>query len=382
LSQLAADKTEDYELHMSAHLRRARIGIIGAAGLSAGKLLEILLRHPMAEIVTCVSESSPGTPVVEVHPHLRDRFALTFDEFDIDRLSDCDIVFSCKKAGDTFPFIREILNTGTRFVDLSGDYRLKRPGEYEKWYGLTHPHPDLCEEAVYGLSEWYRAQIADARLVANPGCYTTTAILACAPLVGAGLGCSRPIIVDAISGVSGAGRTGKVENLFISVAENVRAYRVASHQHTPEIEQELARVALLQEMGKRLGGKRPAVDSIGESIPVLFVPQVGPYKVGIMTRCYLDVAGSSVELNDELLHEILCNAYGEEPFIRISPRGCLPEIGHVAGTNYCDIAARFDPRTQTVVVISVTDNLVKGAAGQAVQNMNIMLGHEETTGLR
>ena len=350
-----------------------QVGIIGAAGLSAGKLIEILSRHPCATIATCVSESSSGAPVMKSHPHLRGRVALLFEPFDIRKLGRCDVVFSCKKAGQTFDFIQDLLKTGCRFIDLSGDYRLKSQEVFETWYGIPHRHPQLPLKAVYGLPEWYRARIRKARLVANPGCYTTTAILGCAPIVAAGYGRTAPIVIDAISGVSGAGRVAKTENLFISVAENVRAYRIGNHQHTPEIEQELTAIANLGAARRKQSASAP--------VQVLFVPHVGPYRIGIMANCYLRAEGGPRNPTDQSLHELLLRAYKDEPFVRVYPPGELPQIEHAAGTNYCDIGVKYDKRTDMIVVISTTDNVVKGAAGQAVQNMNIMFCFDERTAL-
>jgi N-acetyl-gamma-glutamyl-phosphate reductase len=289
-------------------------------------------------------------------------------------LSKCDVVFSCKKGGDTFPFIVEVLSGSAKFIDLSGDYRLKCPETFEQWYGIKHEHPGLLKEAVYGLPEWYRARIREGRLVANPGCYTTTTILACAPIIAAGFGVASPVLIDAISGVSGAGRVAKAENLYISVAENVRAYRVGNHQHTPEIEQELTAIA-------EVGRKRAKIKGAAQPIRTLFVPHVGPYKVGILASCYLRLDETFPVPTDDDLYEILRTVYLNEPFVRVYQPGALPQVESVVGTNYCDIAAKCDPRTGTIVIISATDNLVKGAAGQAVQNMNIMFGFEETAGL-
>lgn len=359
-----------------AKSKKIAVGIIGGAGLGAGRLIDILSRHPAVHLRTIVSESSPGAPVWTSHSHLRD-LPHKFEGFDLKALKKCDVVFSCKRPGETFPFIAELLDSSVRFIDLSADYRLKNPDDYPQWYGISHPFPKLLKQAVYGLPEWYREKIRTARIVANPGCYTTTAILACAPILAAGFGRKSPVVIDAISGVSGAGRAAKAENLFIAVAENVRAYRVGSHQHTPEIEQELSALASRRIRGKKAGS--PA--SASESVRVLFVPHVGPYKVGIMANCYLKVTEDEVLPTDEELYEILLSAYKDEPFVRVYPPNSLPQIEAVWGTNYCDIGAKVDPRTRTIVVISVTDNLVKGAAGQAVQNMNIMFGVSETTAL-
>lgn len=348
---------------MNGQATRVKIGIIGAAGLSAGKLIELLLRHPAADLACLVSESSPGDPVTAAHPQLRGRTALTFDELDFEKLCQCDVVFSAKKAGESFRYIEKLIGGDGRVIDLSGDYRLTAPEEFQSWYKLDHLHTTLLGQAVYGLPELHRERIRTARLLANPGCYTTTSILTCAPFVRQGHGLAAPIIVDAISGVSGAGRNAKAENQYLSVAENVRAYRVGTHQHTPEIEQELTSAAENR-----------------QKVTMLFVPHVGPYKVGIMATCYL-AAREGVDLNDQALYDILSETYSGEPFVRVYEPGNLPQIEHVVGTNFCDIGATYDPRTRMIVVVSVTDNLIKGAAGQAIQNMNIMFGLPETMGL-
>jgi N-acetyl-gamma-glutamyl-phosphate reductase len=349
-----------------------RAGIIGAAGLSAGRLMRILASHPNVTIHAAVSESSPGKPISNSHPELRGLVNQNFVSLDFNLLRECDVVFSAKKAGETFPFILDLLEAGVRVIDLSGDYRLETGEAYEEWYGLPHQHPTLLKKqrAVYGLPEYYRSEIRDAQLVANPGCYTTTSILACAPLVAAGYGTTEPIIIDAISGVSGAGRNAKPENQFLSVADNVRAYRIGNHQHTPEIEQELTAAAAI---AGDPGNHQP--------VRVLFVPHVGPYKVGILADCYLRVKPGSDTPSTEAICQLLAERYKDEPFVRVYEAGSLPQIDYVAGTNYCDIGATSDPRTGTIVVVSATDNLLKGAAGQAVQNMNIMFGFQETTGL-
>jgi N-acetyl-gamma-glutamyl-phosphate reductase len=351
---------------------KIRVGIIGAAGLSAGRLIDILLTHPHAEIVSCVSESSPGKPIHSVHPQLRGRSDLTFDGMDHGRLAECDVVFSCKKAGDSFAYVADVLAGRARLIDLSGDYRLGDSALYPHWYGLEHKFPDLVKSkrAVYGLPEFYREEIKTARLLANPGCYTTTSILACAPFVANGLGLDSPIIINAISGVSGAGRNAKAENLFISVSENIRAYRIGNHQHTPEIEQELSAVA----------GASAGADGSAE-VTVLFVPHVGPFKAGIMTDCYINVPEGVTMPSTEDACKMVAECYHGEPFVRVYEPGQLPQVDFVAGSNFCDIGVVADERTRTIVAVSVTDNLVKGAAGQAVQNMNIMFGFAETAGL-
>ncbi|MCX7020243.1 MAG: N-acetyl-gamma-glutamyl-phosphate reductase [Candidatus Sumerlaeota bacterium] len=366
--------------HRKKHIKA---GIIGAASLSAGKLLEILVQHPVVEVVTCVSETSPGAPIARCHPQLRGALDLVFDEYDANKLAQCDVVFSCKRPTETFSFIEGLLASGPRFIDLSADYRLKSSDVFQRWYGVKHDHAHLLNDAVYGLPEWHRNGIRNAVLVANPGCYTTASILACAPLLSSGLAAATPIIIDAISGVSGAGRGSKPENQFISVSENVRAYRIGSHQHTPEIEQEVEAIVsgAAQPGFSNQNEAHPPLKHLESRVRVLFVPHVGPYKVGIMANCYLRLAGKTHRITDRELYDIIHTAYAREPFVRVYEPGELPQIEYVTGTNYCDIAATYDPRTETIVVISVIDNLIKGAAGQAVQNMNIMFGVDETTGL-
>lgn len=346
-----------------------RVGILGAAGLSAGKLLGLLLRHSNVQLHTCVSESSPGKPLWATHPELRGRTELLFDGLDYDKLAECDVVFSCKRPGDTFEYVEQVLKGGSKFIDLSGDYRLSDSDAYPLWYNIEHRFPQLLKgkKSVYGLPEMYREEIKKADLIANPGCYTTTSILACAPLVAKGYGLSDPIIITAISGVSGAGRNAKPENQFLTVADNVRAYRIGNHQHTPEIEQELNGAVA------QAGGHN--------SVKVLFVPHVGPYKAGIMADCCLRVSEDMPMPSTEEVRQILADAYAKEPFVRVYEAGQLPQVDYVVGSNYCDIGVVADERTRTIVVVSVTDNLLKGAAGQAVQNMNIMFGFDETSGL-
>ncbi len=344
-------------------MEKLKVGIIGAAAISAGKLMEIILNHPHAELHSCVSDSSPGKPLFSSHPKLRGRIELIFDAFDLARLGECDVVFSCKRAGDTFAYVEEVLSTGAKFIDLSGDYRLLAE-TYEEWYKVPHTRREHLAEAVYGMPELHREAIRKARLVANPGCYTTTSILGLVPLVEAGYASgSAPIIIDAISGVSGAGRMAKAENLFINVDENIRAYRIGSHQHTPEIEQQLSGVAPTK-----------------EPVKALFVPHVGPYKVGIMANCYLRPENTK-GLSNQKLYDCLQERYAHEPFVRVYEPGVLPQIEFIVDTNFVDVSATFDERTGTIVAIAVADNLVKGAAGQAVQNMNIMFNLDETAGL-
>ncbi|MBX7243899.1 MAG: N-acetyl-gamma-glutamyl-phosphate reductase [Candidatus Sumerlaeaceae bacterium] len=358
-----------------------KVAIIGATSISAGKLLGILQRHNRVAIEVLVSDSSVGDKVRAFHSQLRGSLGdRQFEPYDPDRITKCDLVFSCKRPGETFDFVEQVIGAGARFVDFSGDFRLKDPNDFEFWYKLLHRQTELLKESVYGLPELYRNQIRTANLVANPGCYTTTAILGLTPIVGAGYVKDDPIIINAISGVSGAGRMAKEENLHINVSDNVRAYKVGDHQHIPEIEQELSRVSDMNSTSSeflKLGFK----DVRRKSVTVLFAPHVGPYNDGIMVTAYCRVHKSAPHPSREAIMELYQEAYANEPFVRVYDSGELPQVKNVVGTNYCDIGFKYDARTETIVVVSVTDNLIKGAAGQAVQNMNIMFGFEETAGL-
>lgn len=341
---------------------KIRIGIYGGASISAGKLMDILLRHPQAQIKWAVSETQPGAPVCDTHTFLRHRTELTYSAYSDELLQEVDIVFSCKRPTDTFAIVDQLMDAGKKLIDLSADYRLKNTDDFEKWYGKQHTHPKALATAVYGLPELHRAQICKTKILANPGCYTTASILACAPFAKTGLASQEPIIIDAVSGASGAGRTAKEENLFINVNENVRAYRIGTHQHTPEIEQELSLIA-----------KQP--------VKTLFVPHVGPFYAGIMADCFIKLAPETTMPTLEDLHQRMTDFYAREPFVRIMPLGKLPQINNVLNTNFCDLGVAIDERTHTIIAFSAIDNLVKGAAGQAVENMNIMFGLPEGTGL-
>jgi N-acetyl-gamma-glutamyl-phosphate reductase len=254
--------------------------------------------------------------------------------------------------------VPDFLAAGKKVVDLSADYRLRNTSVYEHWY-QEHTSPHLLVEAVYGLPEIYRNQIKDARLTANPGCYPTSVALALAPLLRTGMIVLSTLVVDSKSGTSGAGRSAKVESLFCEVNEGFKAYGVGAHRHTPEIEQTLS-------------------DLAGEDVVISFTPHLLPVNRGILSTCY---ATLSKPVSTSELVSVFRDAYGQEPFVRVHAEGSLPNVAYVRGSNFCDLGVVSDPRTGRVIVVSTIDNLVKGAAGQAVQNMNIMLGMEETTGL-
>ena len=333
-----------------------QVAIAGASGYTGLELLRILLRHPEVTITAVTSEQHDGKPVNEVFPGLVDAGGLVCRSLKTAELAKrADVVFTALPHGTAMQTVAEVIDTGKRAIDISADYRLHDPALHEKTYG-THARPDLLAKAVYGLPELHREAIRKAKLIANPGCYPTGAILALAPLLRGGLIDPDAIIVDAKSGVSGAGRAASVEMLFSEVHGSIKAYKVAEHRHQPEIEQELSEVA-------------------GRSIVISFTPHLVPMDRGILSTIYVtpkrgaDIAGAYAA------------AYKDEPFVRVLPHGQVPATGHVLGSNYCLIGWKSDSRTGRAVIVSAIDNLVKGASGQAVENMNLMCRIPETTGL-
>jgi N-acetyl-gamma-glutamyl-phosphate reductase len=336
-----------------------KVGIIGASGYTGQELVRILIRHPEAEIAFATSERFAGSAIDEVFPCFKGFIDLRFRELSIQHATqEADFIFTALPHGQSMDVVAECIHKGKRVVDLSADFRLKDPALYERWYG-KHSCPELLEEAVYGLPEIYRNEIKKARLVANPGCYPTSVILALTPLVEKGLVSHTGIVVDAKSGVSGAGRSLSVSNLFCEAAEGLRAYSVARHRHTPEMEQELSCRA-------------------GEPLTILFVPHLIPINRGILSTIYARMNGA---ISIEQASAAYQQRYGEEPFVRLCPAGVFPSTTEVRGSNYCDLGVMADDRSGELIVIAAIDNLVKGASGQAVQNMNIMCGYPEQTGL-
>jgi len=337
-----------------------KVGIIGATGYTGAELVRLLSRHTGAAIVALTSRSYPGEPFWRVYPHLKEHVDLACEDLDLPALVNrCDVVFTALPHGHAMEVAREVVRQGKRLIDLGADFRLQDPAVYERWYGVTHTAADLLPGAVYGLSELYRDRIREARIVANPGCYPTATLLALAPLLRRGLVDPAGIIVDAKSGVSGAGRKLDLRAHFSEVNENVRAYAVASHRHTPEIEQALSALAQVP-------------------VTISFTPHLIPMTRGILVTIY---APLRQEMTTGGLLEVYTAFYAGEPFVRILPEGILPQTKAVFGSNYCDIGVVADTRTGRVVVLAAVDNLVKGASGQAVQNMNIMFGVDETAGL-
>jgi N-acetyl-gamma-glutamyl-phosphate reductase len=337
---------------------KVQIGILGASGYTGAELLRLLRYHPQAEIAALTADRQAGKPIAAVFPHLAaERLPDLARIEDVD-WSGLDIVFCGLPHGTTQEVIAS-LPQSVRIVDLSADFRLADPQTYAEWYGHEHRAPQLQAEAVYGLTEIAREAVRGARLVANPGCYPTAAQLPLVPLVRAGLIDADDIVIDAKSGVSGAGRAAKEASLYCEVAEGIHAYSVASHRHAPEIEQGLSAAA-------------------GRALTVSFTPHLMPMNRGMLATIYVRLAGG-VTIGD--LRAAIERAYAGEPFVHLLPEGSLPASRHVRGTNLCLIGAARDRVPGRAILVAAIDNLVKGASGQAIQNMNAMLGLPETTAL-
>lgn len=338
----------------------AKIGIIGATGYTGIELLRLLKMHPRCRVTQITSTSQQGEKICDVHPQFRKIYDLKLKELDIDKMAaETDIIFSALPHGLALEKVPELLSRGKKVIDLSADFRLKNPEDYSYWYDFEHPSKDFLEKSVYGLPELYRETIKDAQLVANPGCYPTSILLGLMPLVKENLIDTSSIIIDSKSGTSGAGRGAKLPFHFPECTENFKAYRVVSHQHTPEIEQELSNLAK-------------------ENVVVSFTPHLVPMIRGILSTIY----GRLKEgVGEREIGEAFESAYAKEVFVRLVKEPAVPETKYVYGTNFCDIGFKIDQRTGRVVILSAIDNLVKGAAGQAVQNMNLLFGWPEKTGL-
>lgn len=333
-----------------------KVGIVGGTGYTGVELLRLLALHPQAELRTITSRADAGTPVSQMFPSLRGHLDISFTHPDTAHLEQCDVVFFATPNGIAMQQARSLLDAGVRVIDLAADFRIKDVKIWEKWYGMSHACPDLIEQAVYGLPEVNRAQIKQARLVANPGCYPTAVQLGFIPLLEAGLIDESSLIADAKSGVSGAGRKAEVGFLFAEASDSFRAYGVAGHRHLPEIRQ-----------GLSLTSKH--------EVGLTFVPHLTPLIRGIHATLYARLK------KDADLQALFEKRYANEPFVDVMPAGSHPETRSVRGSNHCRIAVHRPQEGDTVVVLSAIDNLVKGAAGQAIQNMNIMFGIAETTAL-
>lgn len=336
------------------------IGIIGATGHTGEELIHILLRHPFIRMSRLYNTSDDPVHIAECFPRFKNRIDLTCRKPDLDDIDKhCDIVFLAIPHTVSLSLAGKLLKMGKRVIDLSADFRLKNRRSYEAAYGVKHSDPHSLRKAVYGIPELRRETIRSARLVANPGCYPTSVILALAPLLSLSPASAGSIIVDAKSGVSGAGKKVAAGFLFDEVNEDFKAYKVDEHQHAPEMSQELSHLA-------------------GRKVPLTFVPHLLPLSRGILSTIYVEKAARAGghQLN---VHALYKNFYKNEPFVRVLKSGLFPRLKDVRHTNFCDIGIKDTERH--VILISAIDNLVKGAAGQAVQNMNIMAGYPETTGL-
>ena len=337
-----------------------KVGIIGATGYAGGELVRILMGHKEAEIVWYGSRSYIDQKYADVYRNMFQIVDAKCMDDNIEALADqVDVIFTATPQGFLASVINENILGKTKIIDLSADFRIKDVKVYEKWYGIEHKSPQFIEEAVYGLGEVNRDKVKGARLIANPGCYTTCSILTAYPLAKEGIIDMRTLIVDAKSGTSGAGRGAKVPNLFCEVNENMKAYGVASHRHTPEIEEQLGYAS-------------------GENVTISFTPHLVPMNRGILATEY---ATLKKDVTGEEVKAIYDKYYADEKFVRVLGEGVCPETKWVEGSNYVDIGFKLDPRTNRIVMMGAIDNLVKGAAGQAVQNMNLLFGLPESEGL-
>ena len=339
-------------------MKKTRVGIINVTGYAGIELARLLARHPQVELVSVTGRSAAGQRLGDIFPHLAG-IGLTIEA----DLGEVDLVFSAMPHKESASAIVPLLDRNIKVVDISADFRLRDAVQYQQWYGFTHPAPQLLEQAVYGLTELYRSQLPSARLVANPGCYPTGAILALAPAVKAGL-VEPDIVIDSKSGVSGAGRSLSLKTHYSETNEDVSAYSLDGHRHLPEIVQEVGLLGL------------------GQSPSVTFVPHLIPMTRGILTTAYARLVPGKLSAGSEghrELLEVYSDFYGDEPFVKVVD--FPPHTKYTWGNNICLIHPTIDDRTGRLIVISCIDNLVKGAAGQAIQNMNLMLGLPETAGL-
>ncbi len=337
-----------------------KVGIVGASGYTGVELARILSAHPEVVISAATSRQYAGKPLSEVFPNLRKRVDITCENLSVDELiARADFFFTAVPHKTAMEIVPQLLAAGKKVIDLSADYRIHDPAVYEAWY-QKHTSPELLPSAAYGLPELYREDIATSQLTANPGCYPTSVILGLAPLLRNRLIDPTTLIIDSKSGTSGAGRAANVGTLFCEVTDGFKPYGVGgAHRHIPEIEQELSALN-------------------GKPVTISFTPHLLPISRGILSTIYASLEPTAGEVDLQELYE---TTYGDEPFVRVLPSGNQPATQYVRGSNCCDIALQKDKRTGRIIVTTAIDNIVKGASGQAVQNMNLMLGFPETTGL-
>ncbi|MCC5910390.1 MAG: N-acetyl-gamma-glutamyl-phosphate reductase [Clostridiaceae bacterium] len=338
-----------------------KVGILGATGYVGAEITRLLSRHREVEIMFLDSRSYASMPYENIYANLKHVVKQTCTSVDLDKdLDDIDLLFCALPHGLSQEAVKKITNKGKKVIDLSADFRLKEKTVYEAWYGVEHKATEELNTAVYGLSEIYSHEIKKANLVANPGCYPTSILLPLYPLLKEKIITTDSFIADCKSGVSGAGRTPSEVNLFSQCNENLRAYGIGVHRHTPEIEQELSL-------------------ALGKKVIVQFTPHLIPMTRGILSTIYID---NRKALGTEDIKDTLMKYYEKQPFIRILEENAYPQTKAVYGSNYCDIGLKVDERTNNIVIVSAIDNLMKGAAGQAVQNMNLMFDFDETEGLK
>ena len=339
---------------------RIKVAILGASGYSGIEAVRLLAFHPFVELTVLTSEHYVGREVAQVYRHLAVLDLPAFEELRPDLIRGrAEVVLSCLPEHAGIHVITHLLEQGIKVIDFSADFRLREPEAYRATYGSEHPAPTLLREAVYGLTEFHASELREARLVANPGCYPTGALLGTLPLIRRDLVDPNSIIVDAKSGTSGARRSPQLEQLFAEVNENFRPYKVGNHRHRPEIEQEIAA-------------------ALGREVAVMFVPHLLPVTRGILSSIFLRPRGGTTAEDIRAAFEA---SYAKARFIRLLNAGELPELKNVRATNFCELAFVLDRRSQTLCVITAIDNLGKGAAGQAIQNLNLMLGFDEAAGL-
>ncbi len=341
-----------------------KVGIIGATGYAGAELVRLLTAHKEAEIVWYGSRSYVGQEYAQIYQNMFQIVESSCLDDNMDKMADqADVIFTATPQGLCASLISEEILSKAKVIDLSADFRIKDVKKYEAWYGIQHPSPQFVEEAVYGLCEINREKIPGARLIANPGCYPTCSVLSIYPLLKEGILDPSTIIIDAKSGVSGAGRGAKTDNLFCEVHDSIKAYGVTTHRHTPEIEDQLTYAA-------------------GQEIQINFTPHLVPMNRGILVTAYASLKKEYETIKPEEIREIYNRFYQNETFVRVLNDGVCPQTRWVKGSNYVDVNFAIDPRTHRVIMMGAMDNVVKGAAGQAVQNMNLMFGLKETTGLK
>ncbi|EXC37293.1 N-acetyl-gamma-glutamyl-phosphate reductase [Acinetobacter baumannii] len=340
------------------------VGIVGGTGYTGVELLRILLRHPKAQVRVLTSRTEAGKPVADMFPNLRGHTDLQFSDLNIDALKECDVVFFATPHGVAMQHAKDLITAGTKVIDLAADFRLQNLEQFEKWYGMEHACPDVLKDSVYGLTELNREKIKQAQVIGNPGCYPTTVQLGLAPLLKSAQALieTKNIIIDAKSGVSGAGRKASLGMIYSENADNFKAYGVAGHRHHPEIVEALENIA----------GKKDVFEGL------LFVPHLVPMIRGMLSTIYVDLTEAGKQTDLQALYE---NFYANEKFVDVMPANSSPETRSVRGANELRIAL-YKPQPNKLIILAAQDNLVKGASGQAVQNMNLMFGFNEDEGLQ